>query len=579
MKNYILFILLFTQGLFAQVEFKAVPSKTTLGINEKLTVEFIMNGDGDNFVQPSFSGFTVSGPLQTISYPVINKKKTYLKTYTYTLSPQKRGTFTIGQASIEIGDKIYKTIPFKVTVTGAVQGGYAPGSQPALKAGEGIYIVTEVSNKSPYLNEPVTVLHKIYVDQDVDVSDYNQMDSPKYNGFWTQKIAHTQTLEEGMFKGKLHNFVTLEKLVIYPQQSGQLEIEPVSVEVFIAVPTGRVNALGRDINNIVRQVFSSEKVTINAKPLPEKGKPAGFNGAVGDFTFKVTPSKTTAASGESFQLDVSVSGKGNFKLFDMPQPVVPAALEMYDPEQRDNTKTTSSGLQGTFTDVYTIIPQFKGKFTIKPVAFSFFDPKLGIYRTIRSEEITVDVPTGPDATAAAYEDATATKKPAENDKKDVTETNGKSGGFFDSALFYVLVGLFLGLGIVAVFLFFMKKGKTEPKKTKERKVKQPQPHNLAKTYLAEAKTQLGNKEPFYISLEKALHNFLKAKLAIETSQMTKQNIRELLLSKGAERTTVELYISVMDNCAFARYAPSTGVEMQRDYDNAETAINTLEKQI
>jgi hypothetical protein len=579
MKKYIaILLLLFIQGLYAQIEFKAVPSKTTLGINEKLKVEFTMNGDGDNFVPPSFSGFSVAGPFQTISEPIVNKKKTYLKTYTYTLSPQKRGTFTIGQASIEINNKIYKTIPFKVTVTAAVQNGYVPAAQPVLKAGEGIYIVTEVSNSNPYLNEPVTVMHKIYVDEDAQVNDYNQLDSPQYNGFWTQKVPYNQTLEEGMYKGRPHRFVVLEKLVVYPQESGQLEIEPVSVKVSLTVPTGRVDALGRDINNIVPQVFSSEKVTLNVKPLPEKGKPLNFKGAVGDFTFKVTPSKTTAASGESFRLDVSVSGKGNFKLFDLPQPVVPAALEMYDPEQRDNTKVTSSGIQGTFANVYTIIPQYKGEFTIKPVAFSFFDPKLGIYRTITSPEIKIDVPTGPVATAAAYEDATETKKP-DAESKDAAVAANKPSGFLNSALFYVLLGLFMGIGIVAVFLLVIRKGKGEPKKVKTPKVKQPQPHNLAKTYLTEAKNQLGDKEPFYIALEKALHNFLKAKLSIETSQMTKQNIRELLLSRGAERTTVEQYIAAMDNCAFARYAPSTGVEMQRDFDNAETAINALEKQI
>jgi hypothetical protein len=574
MKKYLILLLLCIQGVYAQVEFKAIPSKTTLGINEKLSVEFTMNDDGDNFVPPSFKGFTVEGPTQTISHPIVNKRQTYNKTYTYILTPKSRGTFTIGQANIEINNKIYKTIPFKITVTAATGGSIASG-QPT-RIGDGIYIVAEISNRNPYLNEPVAVSYKIYVDEDASVSNYDQMDSPQYNGFWSRNIPYAQKREDGMYKGKPHTFVTLEKVILYPQKIGQLEIEPVSVNVMVEVPTGRVDALGQDLMRIVPKVFSSEKITVNVKALPENGKPAGYKGAVGDFTFKVTPSKTTASSGESLRLDVSVSGRGNFNLFDLPKPIVPAALEMYDPQRRESVSAGTSGLQGTVTQSYTLIPQYKGKFKIRPLAFSFFDPKLGIYRTITSPEIVIDVPTGPPATAEAYADGTVTKKQDVKDKEGRANASDESGGFFKSAIFYGLAGLLLGVGIVS--LFFMIKGKAnKPKVVKEDKKKER--HNLAKTYLAEAKTKLGDKEPFYVALEKALHNFLKAKLSIETSQMTKPNIRELLVTKGAERTTVEQYISVMDNCTFARYAPSSPVEMQRDYDSAESVINSLEKQL
>jgi len=574
MKKYIILLLLCFQGLYAQVEFKAVPSKTTLGINEKLSVEFTMNDDGDNFVPPSFKGFTVEGPTQTISHPIVNKKQTYNKTYTYILTPRSRGTFTIGQANIEINNKIYKTVPFKITVTAATGGSIAPGGPSRI--GDGIYIVAETSNRNPYLNEPVAVSYKIYVDEDASVSNYDQMDSPQYNGFWSRNIPYAQKREDGMYKGKPHTFVTLEKVILYPQKTGQLEIEPVSVNVMVEVPTGRVDALGQDLMRVVPKVFSSEKVIVNVKALPENGKPPGYKGAVGDFTFKVTPSKTTAASGESLQLDITVSGRGNFNLFDLPKPIVPAALEMYDPQRRESVSAGTSGLQGTVTQSYTLIPQYKGKFIIRPLAFSFFDPKLGIYRTITSSEIVIDVPTGPPATAEAYADGTVTKKQDVKNKAEVSSADKETGGFFKSAIFYVLAGLLLGVGIVSIF--FISKGRiSKPKAVKVDKKKER--HNLAKTYLAEAKTKLGDKEPFYLALEKALNNFLQAKLSIEISQMTKPNIRELLIAKGAERLTVEQYINVMDNCTFARYAPSSPVEMQRDYDNAESVINSLEKQL
>jgi hypothetical protein len=94
-------------------------------------------------------------------------------------------------------------------------------------------------------------------------------------------------------------------------------------------------------------------------------------------------------------------------------------------------------------------------------------------------------------------------------------------------------------------------------------------NKLAKKYLTAAKKQLGSKEPFYLALEKALHNFLKAKLRIETSELSRDNIRELLLSRNASPETVEAFSRIMDSCEFARYAPSSDTAMQQDYDSGE----------
>jgi hypothetical protein len=580
MKRYILLLLLCVQGLYAQVEFKAVPSKTKLGINEKLTIDFIMNGDGDNFSPPSFSRFSVSGPLQNIQNPA--KGREYSKTYTYILSPKARGTFIIGQASIEIRGKTYKTIPFKVTVGAAVQTG-SVSTDPDRVISEGMHYVAEVSNPNPYINEPVTVVYKLYVNDDVSIRDWKEMDRPEYNDFWSQNIdIPNRVVEKGQFKGQIYRYVTLRKTVLYPQKNGRLPLDPLSLDVMVEKPTGRLDALGNEVYRVVHKVISTGSNAINVKALPENGKPAGYAGAVGRFELKVTPSKTTLGTGESLELEVSVTGSGNMKLFKLPRPVVPAALEMYDPEHRENVSTPLSGMQGKVSDVYTIIPQFKGKFIIKPISFSFFDPKLGVYRTVSSAPVTINVPDGPDATAAAYEDAQGTKKQdvaASGQFRFIAlETSLHKAGkkdFMGSPLFYIL--LLLPFLLVPVVIMLRKKKQAIDSDVKGNRTKQT--NKLAKQYLDDAKSHMGDKEPFYIALEKALHNFLKAKLSIETSDMTKQNIRELLLARTIDATTVERLIQLIDNCEFARYAPSTGAAMQQDYEEAVLVVTALEKQI
>jgi hypothetical protein len=104
-------------------------------------------------------------------------------------------------------------------------------------------------------------------------------------------------------------------------------------------------------------------------------------------------------------------------------------------------------------------------------------------------------------------------------------------------------------------------------------------NKLAKKYLSEAKKQMGNKEPFYVALEKSLHNFLKAKLKIETSDMSKDLIKELLSDKKAQPETIEKFIQITENCELARYAPASSTSIQNDFDKAVVIISELEKQI
>ncbi len=573
------------QGLvYAQVEFKAVPSKTKLGINERLRVEFTMSEDGDNFRAPAFQGFQVSGPSQMISNSWINGKRSFSKTYTYLLTPTAKGTFTIGQASIEIEGKTYKTSPFKVTVTAAVQlqepsNPYAP--QQPQDVGDGIHLVAEVSKTNPYVNEPVTVVYKLYVSRNIGVRDSREVDSPQYNDFWSQSVDIKDfQVQNGKYEGKDYRYLVLRKTILYPQKSGTLEIEPLSLQLSLEVPTGRYDFFGQPFITTTNKVVSAGKKSIRVKPLPENGKPADFTGAVGKFDFKVTPSKTSLAAGESLQLNVSVSGKGNLKLFTLPKPVVPAALEMYDPEHKENVSTPLTGMQGSISDTYTIVPQNKGKYPIRPMSFSYFDLASGTYKTITTKEIMIDVKGGP--VTSADKDAPVSQKQkveaGEQFRFISLETSVKPMGredFLGSGLFYALLAL--PFVLIPVVILVKKKKQAYDSDVTGSKIRQN--NRLAKKYLSEAKKHLGNKEPFYVALEKALHNFLKAKLNIETSEMSKERIQELLLTRKASENTVRDFIRIMDNCEFARYAPSSDSAMQQDYDNAVTVITVLEKQI
>lgn len=580
MKRYLILFLITFQGLMAQVQFEARVSKNTLGINERLRIDFIMNVDGDNFEQPAFEGFRmVAGPSQQISQSWINGRSSFQKIYSYILQPERKGSITIKSSAIEYNGQVYKTSPIKVTVTNAVAQERDPGDRP--QGGNGnelLQLVAEVSKTNPYLNEPITVVYKLYFNY-INVTGFKELAKPKYNDFWNQNIDVKQlSVEQGSFQGQQAYYVILKKTILYPQKSGRLTIQPLSLDIGVEMATNRRDMFGQMITTEGNRVVSAGSRTINVRPLPESSKPEGFTGAVGKLNFVVTPSKTKLKSGESLDLIVSAQGTGNMKLFTLPKPVVPNALEMYDPVHDESVSTSLSGMSGRISDKYTIVPQYKGKYAIKPMQFSYFDLSTGSYKTITSKEIMIDVLDGP--TLAEENPSTAAKSIAPQDqfthiKTRTVLTGIAKNDFYGSNLYLGL--LFAPFIIIPLIILVKKRKEAIDSDVTGNRIRMN--NKLAKKYLSQAKKHLNNKEPFYIALEKAMHNFLKAKLHIETSEMSKANIRELLLSRNAKEETVQSFIELTENCEFARYAPASSASIQQDYDKAVLIISELEKQI
>ena len=585
--NIFLLLLVFAYSTaIAQVKFEAKVSKNTLGVNERLRIDFEMNQDGDNFVPPSFQDFTVvGGPNTSVSNYWSNGKRSFTKTYSYFLSPKKQGSFTVKQAQIEIDGQVYKTFPIIIKVTKAIEKPKDP-NDPAYIASQKIHLVAEVSKTSPYLNESITVLYKLYVAPNIAANILGDKQTPQYEDFWNQNIeVRAFRPQNAKFKGEDYRYVILKKVVLYPQKTGKLKLEPYVINLNIDVPTSRYDIFGNRIVRKVQQSITSSTRIVNVKPLPEEGKPADFKGAVGDFNFSVTASKSSLDAGESLQTKVRVSGKGNLKLFELPKITVPSSLEVYEPEHKENVRTNLAGMQGEILDVYTIVPQYKGKYPLPEVSFSYFDPKAKTYKRLTSEQLVIDVVNGPSSvnTDTASNNTVNTNKQAVTTnsstfsfiKTNATWISKKEQSFFLSNIFWLLFLLPFLLIPLAIFVRRnQEKRNADIVGNKRRKA-----DRLAKKYLSDAKKALGKKEAFYIALEKAFHNYLKAKLHIETSDFNKEKIQSLLTERNVDLTVVSEFISILENCELARYTPITHVTMQNDYEKSVITIAAIDKKI
>jgi oxygen tolerance protein BatD len=582
-KFYILTILMLaTQVLFAQVEFKAVVRKNKLGVNQRLKISYRVNKQGaDNFKPPSFENFkVVAGPSSSVNQTWINGKASYSQAYIYIIEPKKIGKFTIEPAKIEYKGKIVKSNVVKITVTKEVAIPKDPNN-PNYIAQQSIHLVAEVSNLKPFVGEGIYVVYKLFVSKNISLNGSRVSESPQYKGFWNQDIAVKQVnFKNGMYNGESYRYVVLKKAVLIPQRSGKLLIEPIEMDFSVGVPTGRGDFFGNMITRNINYSTKSTAKTVQVKALPEERKPIDFSGAVGEFNFNVSINKGVLKANDAAQIKVEISGKGNLKLFETPKITTPAELEVYTPEHKEQVVTSLNGLRGSITDTYTVVPQFKGKYKIPEVTFSYFNPNNKTYKTLKSEAIIVDVTEG--------KELPSTNDIVNNSQKQYVVSNDNNFRFIalnttfkqtvdeiflNTTTFYLLLLLpFLAIPIGIITGNIRAKRAGDVFGNKIRKA-----DKLARKYLSVAKKQLGNQEAFYIALEKALHNFLKAKLHIETSDISKEKISEILKSKSVKIATIKEFIDVLNDCDFARYTPTTNVMMKQEFEKAKNVIAKIDK--
>jgi len=256
-------------------------------------------------------------------------------------------------------------------------------------------------------------------------------------------------------------------------------------------------------------------------------------------------------------------------------------LERYEPEHKENIRTNLGGLSGKVYDQYTVVPQFQGKYKIPSVSFSYFSLKEKTYKTITTDAIIInapdgEIPVGSETNSAVKRDVVSTGSSIHYIRNATTFIKkGEATDFLNSNLFYALLLLpFISIPIGMAIGKYQKARAGDIAGTKRRKA-----DRLARKYLSEAKTQLGNKEAFYIALERALHNYLKAKLQVETSDISKEKIADILSSKNVDQQSITAFIKVLDDSDYARYTPSSNVQMREEYNNAKNIIAKIDKQL
>ena len=578
-------------------------------LSERFNVVFTLDGEKDpeSFSWNPGDDFTLVWGPQRGGIRLdenINGKKTHIRqvTFSYILQARKAGVFQLPPATAVVDGKEIRSKAVQITVvtgdagsgqaqgqSGSSQGGGQQQASPSTTTDTGeIFLRMSLSKHDAMVGEPITATLKLY--QRANLTGFEDAKFPQFNGFWSQDMGVSQNIEfqREQVGDKMYNAAVLRRWVLIPQKSGNLTIEPSEIVCLVNVRTQRprTGSVFDDFfeNGYVtqRQRVSTPATSVKVTALPG-GAPAGFSGAVGEYSVSAKLSKDALKTHDAASLIVTVTGKGNVSLVEAPKLDFPPDFEVYD--VKATSATDKSGTNGSKSFEYPFIPRSPGDFALPPVRFSYYDVKNRRYATATTESLRLSVERGAAGAAQPVQDGSGTltvdRKGVKNLGEDIrfikTKTSlAEDKGFFvGKPAYWILVALLL-LAAAAVWLSLRKlaarradvAGNRNRKATRE-----------ALKRLKLAGDFLGKNlyTAFYEELHRALVGFVADKLTMDVADQSKENIAVSLSARGVAPETVTAFTDLLDACEYARYAPDAGHDaMNAHYQPAVSVITAID---
>lgn len=605
MKRIGLFVLclmtLFSLKAQDDVSFKVICKKQVV-VGEQFQVSYELSGDGKNFEAPNFNNFEiVGGPFSSSSSSVqiVNGSVTRTNTHTYSfyLRAIKEGKYTIPAATITVNKQKVKSSTTEIEVVkdnSVVAGGSA--SNGAATNTKDVFLEAVPNKMSAYLGEQIILTYKIYYT--IPISNLSISKAPSYSGFWTKDITDNNgVLQQSsiMRNGQEYHVATIQEIVLIPQKTGTLTIDPLDITCIAQIRQERQQPKGYDpFENFfgdimgssytnVKKDMKSQPINIEVKALPAKDKPNSFKGAVGQFTFTSKIDKTEMKSNDAFTVTYTVTGKGNIELLDIPRPVFPADFEVYDPKITTNTKNSSFGLSGSKKAEYVVIPRVSGDFTLNPTEFTYFDPSKNKYVTLESDkyELKVERSANEGSSGIIYAGGQEAIKVVGSDINHIMTIGDfhKEGTLLFGSPLYIIIMLAMIVVFAAAFIIYKRINKFNQNQVLVRNKKATK---IAKKRLQNAYSYLKIKDQnhFYEELSQALWGYISDKLNISRSQLSMDTVKETMTSKNVPEDIVNQFIELLNSCEYARFAPGDpGKKMDDLYQKGIEVITKAEKNL
>lgn len=598
-----LWILLLTTEISVwadEVTFTATATPDAVAVGDQLRLSYtITTQDVRDFRAPSIKGFDVlMGPSrsQQSNVQIINGKTTTSTksiTFTYILLATSEGSFTIPGATITaennqiISNSVtIKVLPADKTTSNQKNNNNTPSKNTI--SNEDLFITATVNKTHVYEQEAILLTYKIYTQ--VDLRAFDNIKLPDFKGFHSQEIELPNNRKWGLehYKGRNYQTTIYRQFVLFPQQTGKLTIDAARFDASIAVVSNQsmdpFDAFfngGRNIIEVKKALFTPKQI-INVQALPSK--PTNFSGGVGEFNITSSINASNIEANEAITIKLVISGTGNLKLITNPEIKFPEDFEIYDPKSENNFRLTNAGLSGNKVIEYLAIPRNPGDYKIPAIEFTYFDIKSQSYKTLKTEDYQVHVKKGEkgiEQNVANFSNKEELKVLNEDirfiKQNDVTLV--PRGQFFFGTFKYWLWYLIPLLIFISLFIIYRKQVIANDNTIKIR-IRNANKVAVKRLKLSKKFLSDNKRDEFYDEILKALWGYVSDKLNIPMSRLSKDNIEEKLCNYGVDNELIKEFLSVLDNCEFARFSPSeANTGMEKIYEEALRIIGKMESSI
>lgn len=587
---------------YSQIKFTA-QAPAQVDINSTFRLQFSINTDDiSDFNGPGFKNFEcLNGPARSSfsNFQMINGKTSSSSsvTYTYILSPKEKGRFTIPGATIKAKGKLYKSNSLTIVVSGNGSKQSSPRSSQGQSGDEAegqiqeagskvtnkdLYFTATTNKKKVYEQEPIVLTYKFHSRVGVGLSNVMLRQKPDLKGFLAQEVTLPKNLNPTTeeHNGALYQVGTNLQYVLFPQQSGKLSIPGISFDCEVIQRNMDINLIDAFFNGAGNVSLKVQRKTpelqIEVLPLPSP-KPANFSGGVGEFKVEGELLTPNVATHDLCTYRITVTGSGNMKLIKAPAVSFPKDFDAYDPKVSDKTSLGVNGITGEITYDYTFVPRNVGTYDIPATEFVYFNTISNSYETLKIAPLRLEVKQG-----------TKSPKDIENelalrnsDINPLHTARWDDGGIlrlfsWGKPLFFLLQGLLLILFFIAgLFVKKYQRANADVLGKRSRKANKKAIRQLKKA----RQFVDGNDSEFYAETERALWKYLEEKFAINVLEHNKEQLKESLMQKGFSEQAVDNYISTIDDCEYARFAPAgTKGQKEQVYEKALQAILNIDNE-
>jgi hypothetical protein len=546
----ILFILFLSNALSFGQQFKVDVSASTQNpaMNQEFTLIYTLKLVNGSLTNPKI---TVTAPKFN-TFKVINKTEgparggfggfgTGISIYEYkvVLQPTQKGSFEIDPVSFSVNNTSVQSIKVPIQV-----GETDPNIAAKPKGNANIFATIELSSTKIYLGESVVATYKVYSRYYSESS--NDYSFPKPKDIWAEELkpgkqGWTTTTER--LNNTNYKVFTIKKELLYPQRSGDVKVPSFDMSLV-------VQSSFWDGGERISITSNSPVIKVSALPSP---KPDNFSGLVGDFKLETKLSAENAKTDEAIDLYIKISGKGNLNSMIAPKPNFPKEFELLsEPELKDNTTASATGISGSREYNYILVPRVKGTFVIPAVELSYFDSNSKTYKTLSGNTYTVSVAQGE---KTAYNNKTISPSNKEvsflNEDiryiKEKTKLTSNRKYFFGTPLFYTLTFS----PFVLCLLFYVALVQRR-KKLSDKNYKKQQALKVALEKIKDSKNLSGTES--VNQLTRGLYDYLSACFNLPLSDLNKEQIEKKLTELQINDTTVKELFGAINEIEMAKYA-------------------------